>query len=89
VIPASGHNNLAMNRSVLQATRQYVDGGWWTADGTNLSEGILNQVGAVSACMTAAWRVSNSDLQRVYPRARILSMRALLFRHPNYGDARS
>jgi coenzyme F420-reducing hydrogenase alpha subunit len=47
VIPASGHDNLAMKRSVLQVTQQYVDGGWWTADGTKLSEDMLNRVGAM------------------------------------------
>jgi len=37
---ATGHNNLAMNRAVLQAARRFVDG-------NRLSEGALNRVEAV------------------------------------------
>jgi NAD-reducing hydrogenase large subunit len=40
LIIATGHNNLAMNRGILQAARQYVDG-------NRLSEGMLNRVEAV------------------------------------------
>jgi len=40
LIIATGHNNLAMNRGVLQVAQRYVDG-------TNLSEGMLNRVEAV------------------------------------------
>jgi NAD-reducing hydrogenase large subunit len=40
LIIATGHNNLAMNRGVLQVARRYVKG-------TRLSEGVLNRVEAV------------------------------------------
>jgi NAD-reducing hydrogenase large subunit len=40
LIIATGHNNLAMNRSVLQVARSFVDG-------TQLKEGMLNRVEAV------------------------------------------
>ena len=40
LIIATGHNNLAMNRGILQAARHYVDG-------NHLSEGMLNRVEAV------------------------------------------
>jgi NAD-reducing hydrogenase large subunit len=40
LIIATGHNNLAMNRGVLQAAKRFVNG-------TQLSEGMLNRVEAV------------------------------------------
>jgi NAD-reducing hydrogenase large subunit len=40
LIIATGHNNLAMNRGILQAARRFVDG-------NRLSEGALNRVEAV------------------------------------------
>jgi NAD-reducing hydrogenase large subunit len=40
LIIATGHNNLAMNRGVLQVAKRYVDG-------AHLSEGMLNRVEAV------------------------------------------
>src|SRR5262249_4978387 len=40
LIIATGHNNLAMNRGVLQVAKRYVNG-------NSLSEGILNRVEAV------------------------------------------
>lgn len=40
LIIATGHNNLAMNRGVLQAAKRFVDG-------ARLSEGMLNRVEAV------------------------------------------
>jgi NAD-reducing hydrogenase large subunit len=40
LIIATGHNNLAMNRGVLQAARHFVDG-------NHLREGMLNRVEAV------------------------------------------
>jgi NAD-reducing hydrogenase large subunit len=43
LIIATGHNNLAMNRGVLQAARRFVDG-------NALSEGALNRVEAVIRC---------------------------------------
>jgi NAD-reducing hydrogenase large subunit len=43
LIVATGHNNLAMNRGVLQAARHYVRGG-------EVAEGMLNRVEAVIRC---------------------------------------
>ncbi len=40
LIIATGHNNLAMNRAILQTAKRFVDG-------TNLNEGMLNRVEAV------------------------------------------
>ena len=40
LIIATGHNNLALNRGVLQVAKHYVDG-------TKLTEGMLNRVEAV------------------------------------------
>ena len=40
LIIATGHNNLAMNRGILQVARHYVDG-------SRLSDGMLNRVEAV------------------------------------------
>ena len=40
LIIATGHNNLAMNRGILQAARHYVSG-------DHVSEGMLNRVEAV------------------------------------------
>jgi NAD-reducing hydrogenase large subunit len=40
---ATGHNNLAMNRGVLEVARRYVDG-------NRLTEGMLNRVEAVIRC---------------------------------------
>jgi len=43
LIVATGHNNLAMNRSVMEVARQYIDGG-------QLSEGVLNKFEAAIRC---------------------------------------
>jgi len=43
LIIATGHNNLAMNRGILQAAQHFVDG-------KKISEGALNRVEAVIRC---------------------------------------
>src|SRR5688572_16950730 len=43
LVIATGHNNLAMNRGVLQAAQRFVDG-------NHLTEGALNRVEAVIRC---------------------------------------
>jgi NAD-reducing hydrogenase large subunit len=43
LVIATGHNNLAMNRGVLEVARRYVDG-------QRLTEGMLNRVEAVIRC---------------------------------------
>jgi NAD-reducing hydrogenase large subunit len=40
LIVATGHNNLAINRSVAQVARHYIDG-------EHMKEGMLNRVSAV------------------------------------------
>ena len=47
LIIATGHNNLAMNRGVLQVAKHFVDG-------NKLHEGMLNRVEAVIAPSTRA-----------------------------------
>jgi NAD-reducing hydrogenase large subunit len=44
LIVATGHNNLAMNRGVLQVAKHFINGG------KGLSEGMLNRVEAVIRC---------------------------------------
>jgi NAD-reducing hydrogenase large subunit len=67
MIIASGHNNLAMNRSVLQVARQYVNG-------KKLNQGMLNRVEAVIraydpclACSTHALGQMAMQVQLVAP----------------------
>jgi NAD-reducing hydrogenase large subunit len=43
LVIATGHNNLAMNKGVLQVAQKYVDG-------KNLKEGMLNRVEAIIRC---------------------------------------
>src|SRR5262249_19057839 len=43
LVIATGHNNLAMNRGILQAARRFVDG-------DKISEGALNRIEAVIRC---------------------------------------
>ena len=43
LIIATGHNNLSMNRGILQAAQRFVDG-------NNLREGMLNRIEAVIRC---------------------------------------
>lgn len=43
LIIATGHNNLAMNKGILQAAKKFVDG-------NNIKEGALNRVEAVIRC---------------------------------------
>jgi NAD-reducing hydrogenase large subunit len=43
LVIATGHNNLAMNRSVLQTARHYIKG-------DHVKEGMLNRVEAVIRC---------------------------------------
>jgi NAD-reducing hydrogenase large subunit len=72
MIIASGHNNLAMNRSVLQVARQYVNG-------KKLNQGMLNRVEAVIraydpclACSTHALGQMAMQIQLVAPDGEVL-----------------
>jgi NAD-reducing hydrogenase large subunit len=72
MIIASGHNNLAMNRSVLQVARQYVNG-------KKLNQGMLNRVEAVIraydpclACSTHALGQMAMQVQLIAPDGEVL-----------------
>jgi NAD-reducing hydrogenase large subunit len=72
MIIATGHNNLAMNRGVLQVARRFVRG-------ENLSEGMLNRVEAVIrafdpclSCSTHALGQMALHVQLVAPDGRVL-----------------
>jgi NAD-reducing hydrogenase large subunit len=72
MIIATGHNNLAMNRGVLQVARRFVRG-------ESLSEGMLNRVEAVIrafdpclSCSTHALGQMALHVQLVGPDGRVL-----------------
>jgi NAD-reducing hydrogenase large subunit len=72
LVIATGHNNLAMNRGILQAARHFVDG-------QRLSEGMLNRVeGVIRAfdpclsCSTHALGQMPLRIQLVGPEGRVL-----------------
>jgi NAD-reducing hydrogenase large subunit len=58
LIIATGHNNLAMNRGILQVARHYVDGG-------HFSEGMLNRVEAVIRAFDPCLSCSTHALGRM------------------------
>ncbi len=58
LIVATGHNNLAMNRSVLQVARRYVHG-------PKVSEGMLNRVEAVIRCFDPCMSCASHELGRM------------------------
>jgi NAD-reducing hydrogenase large subunit len=58
LIVATGHNNLAMNRGVLQVARQYLHG-------PELHEGMLNRVEAVIRCFDPCLSCSTHALGRM------------------------
>lgn len=73
LIIATGHNNLAMNRGVLQVAKHFVDG-------KNLSNGMLNRVEAVIraydpclSCSTHAVGKMPMDIQLVEPDGTVVS----------------
>ncbi len=66
LIVATGHNNLAMNRSVLQVARQYV-----RADA--LEEGMLNRVEAVIRCYDPCLSCSTHALGKMPLRIELLA----------------
>jgi NAD-reducing hydrogenase large subunit len=68
LIIATGHNNLAINRSIEQVSRQYVKG-------NHLEEGMLNRVSAVVraydpclSCSTHAAGVAALRIELIGPR---------------------
>jgi NAD-reducing hydrogenase large subunit len=58
LIVATGHNNLAMNRSVLQVARRYVKG-------TAITEGMLNRVEAVIRCYDPCLSCATHEVGRL------------------------
>jgi NAD-reducing hydrogenase large subunit len=72
LIIATGHNNLAMNRGILQAAKRFVDG-------TKLQEGMLNRVEAVIraydpclSCSTHAAGRMALNIQLLAPQGEVL-----------------
>ncbi len=58
LIIATGHNNLAMNRSVLQVAKRYVRG-------PNISEAMLNRVEAVIRCFDPCLSCATHEFGRM------------------------
>jgi len=58
LIVATGHNNLAMNRSVLQVARRYVHG-------PAVTEGMLNRVEAVIRCFDPCMSCASHEFGRM------------------------
>jgi NAD-reducing hydrogenase large subunit len=66
LIIATGHNSLAMNRSVLQVAQLYVKG-------SRLQEGMLNRVEAVIRCYDPCLSCSTHALGRMPLHIQLLS----------------
>jgi len=67
LIIATGHNNLAMNRSVLQVARHYVKG-------PTISEGMLNRVEAVIRCYDPCLSCATHEVGRMPLDVRVLDV---------------
>ena len=65
LIIATGHNNLAMNRGILQAARRFVDG-------NRVGEGALNRVEAVIRCYDPCLSCATHALGRMPLRIELL-----------------
>jgi NAD-reducing hydrogenase large subunit len=72
LVIATGHNNLAMNRGILQSARHFVRG-------EKLSEGMLNRVEAVIrafdpclSCSTHAYGQMPLQIRLVSPSGKVL-----------------
>jgi NAD-reducing hydrogenase large subunit len=72
LIIATGHNNLAMNRGVLQVAKRFVDG-------NNLQEGMLNRVEAVIrafdpclSCSTHAVGQMQMEIELLSPEGKVV-----------------
>ena len=62
---ATGHNNLAINRGVLEVARRYVDG-------QRLTEGMLNRVEAVIRCYDPCLSCSTHALGQMALRLQLI-----------------
>ena len=65
LVIATGHNNLAMNRGVLEVARRYVDG-------QRLTEGMLNRVEAVIRCYDPCLSCSTHALGQMALRLQLI-----------------
>ena len=65
MIIATGNNNLAMNRGILQAAKHYIDG-------NNITEGMLNRVEAVIRCYDPCLSCSTHALGQMPMRVQLI-----------------
>ncbi len=79
LIVATGHNNLAMNRGVLQAARQCIDGDTINEGALNRLEAVIRAFDPCLSCSTHAWREGGSGLDIILldERGRLLDRKAL------------
>ena len=71
LIIATGHNNLAMNRGILQAAKRFVDG-------DHISEGALNRVEAVIRCYDPCLSCATHALGRMPLRIELLDTKGMV-----------
>jgi NAD-reducing hydrogenase large subunit len=66
LVIATGHNNLAMNRGVLQVAQRFVDG-------NQIKEGALNRVEAVIRCYDPCLSCATHALGKMPLRMELIS----------------
>jgi NAD-reducing hydrogenase large subunit len=71
LIIATGHNNLAMNRGVLQVAQRFVDG-------NRVAEGALNRVEAVIRCYDPCLSCATHALGRMPLRIELLDTKGMV-----------
>jgi NAD-reducing hydrogenase large subunit len=71
LIIATGHNNLAMNRGILQAAQRFIDGG-------HISDGALNRVEAVIRCYDPCLSCATHALGRMPLRIELLDTKGVV-----------
>ena len=76
LVIATGHNSLAMNRSVLQVARHFVDGEKLTEGALNRVEAVIRAYDPCLSCSTHAAGQMALRLQLVAPDGHILDERA-------------
>jgi len=76
LIIATGHNSLAMNRSVLQVAKHFVDGEHLTDGALNRVEAVIRAYDPCLSCSTHAAGQMALRLQLVAPDGRVLDERA-------------
>ncbi|MGE0757708.1 MAG: Ni/Fe hydrogenase subunit alpha [Pirellulaceae bacterium] len=80
LIIATGHNNLALNRSVLQTAAHFVDG-------NRLREGMLNRVEAVVRCFDPCLSCASHALGQMPLRIQLLDARGRILDEQSRGTA--